>query len=53
MRAARQSRAARRQEQLYEEDITNSHEVTFADLDQLSLTQRFRNSFMRLLSYFI
>ena len=44
---------AHRQEQLYEEDITNSHEVTFADLDQLSLTTRFRNSFMRLLSYFI
>ncbi len=44
---------ARRQEQLYEADIANSHEVTFADLDQLSLTMRFRNSFMRLLSYFI
>ena len=44
---------AHRQEQLYEEDITNSHEVTFADLDTLSLTTRFRNSFMRLLSYFI
>ena len=25
---------AHRQEQLYEEDITNSHEVTFADLDR-------------------
>jgi cardiolipin synthase len=44
---------AHRQEQLYEEDLTNSHEVTFADLDQLGLTTRFRNSFMRLLSYFI
>ena len=44
---------AQRQEQLYEEDITNSHEVTFADLDQLTLPMRFRNSFMRLLSYFI
>ena len=30
---------ARRQEQLYEEDITNSHEVTFADLDQLKLAR--------------
>ena len=28
-------------------------DATFADLDQLSLTTRFRNSFMRLLSYFI
>ena len=44
---------ARRQEQLFEEDIANSREVTFADLDQLSLTMRFRNSFMRLLCYFI
>jgi len=44
---------ANRQEQLFEEDIANSKEVTFADLDMLSLTTRFRNSFMRLLSYFI
>jgi cardiolipin synthase len=44
---------AHRQEQLFEEDITNSHEVTLIDLDALSLTVRFRNSFMRLLSYFI
>jgi hypothetical protein len=44
---------AKRQEQLFEEDIANSKEVTFADLDMLSLTARFRNSFMRLLSYFI
>jgi len=44
---------AQRQEQLYEEDIANSHEVTFADLDQLTTRTRFRNSFMRLLSYFI
>jgi cardiolipin synthase A/B len=44
---------AHRQEQLFEEDIANSREITFADLDQLSLTTRFRNSFMRLLSYFI
>jgi cardiolipin synthase len=44
---------AQRQERLFEEDIANSHEVTFADLDLLSRTQRFRNSFMRLLSYFI
>jgi cardiolipin synthase len=42
-----------RQERLYEEDIANSHEVTLMDLDSLSLTVRFRNSFMRLLSYFI
>jgi cardiolipin synthase len=44
---------AQRQEQLFEEDIANSHEVTLIDLDALSLTTRFRNSFMRLLSYFI
>ena len=44
---------ARRQEQLYEEDITNSHEVTLSELDQLTAATRFRNSFMRLLSYFI
>ena len=44
---------AQRQEQLFEEDIANSHEVTFTDLDQLSSLVRFRNSFMRLLSYFI
>ena len=44
---------AARQEQLFEEDIANSHEVTLIDLDALSLTARFRNSFMRLLSYFI
>jgi cardiolipin synthase A/B len=42
-----------RQERLFEEDIANSHEVTLMDLDSLSLTVRFRNSFMRLLSYFI
>jgi cardiolipin synthase A/B len=44
---------AYRQERLYEDDIANSHEVTLMDLDALSLTVRFRNSFMRLLSYFI
>ncbi len=44
---------AYRQERLFEEDIANSHEVTLQELDQLSLTTRFRNSFMRLLSYFI
>ena len=42
-----------RQEQLFEEDLANSHEYTFIDLDALSLTARFRNSFMRLLSFFI
>ena len=44
---------AYRQERLFEEDIANSHEVTLMDLDSMSLTVRFRNSFMRLLSYFI
>ena len=44
---------AHRQEELFEEDIANSHEVTLIDLDALSRTVRFRNSFMRLLSYFI
>jgi cardiolipin synthase len=44
---------AYRQERLFEEDIANSHEVRLMDLDSLSLTVRFRNSFMRLLSYFI
>ena len=44
---------AYRQERLFEDDIANSHEVTLMDLDSLSLTVRFRNSFMRLLSYFI
>jgi len=44
---------ARRQEELFEEDIANSHEVTLMDVDALSRTVRFRNSFMRLLSYFI
>ncbi len=43
----------RRQEQLYEQDIANSHEVTLEELDRLSRSVRFRNSFMRLLSYFI
>jgi len=44
---------AHRQERLFEDDIANSHEVTLMDLDSMSLTVRFRNSFMRLLSYFI
>ena len=44
---------AYRQERLFEADIADSHEVTLMDLDSLSLTVRFRNSFMRLLSYFI
>jgi cardiolipin synthase A/B len=44
---------ALRQEQLYEADIANAHEVTMNELDALSRTTRFRNSFMRLLSYFI
>ena len=44
---------AQRQEQLFEEDIANSHEVTLAEVDALSRKTRFRNSFMRMLSYFI
>jgi cardiolipin synthase A/B len=44
---------ARRQEELFAEDVANAHEVTFVDLDLLNTRQRFRNSFMRLLSYFI
>jgi cardiolipin synthase len=44
---------AQRQEQLFEEDIANSHEVTLAEVDALSRSVRFRNSFMRMLSYFI
>jgi cardiolipin synthase len=44
---------ARTQEQLFEDDITNSHEVTLAEVDALTRGIRFRNSFMRMLSYFI
>ena len=44
---------AHRQERLFEEDIAVSREVTLMDVDAQSLTVRFRNSFMRLLSYFI
>jgi cardiolipin synthase A/B len=44
---------ARRQEDLFEADIAECHEVTLEELDALSLPVRFRNSFMRLLSYFI
>jgi len=44
---------AKRQEELFEEDIADSHEVTLAEVDALSRGIRFRNSFMRLLSYFI
>ena len=44
---------AHRQEALFEEDIAVSKEVTLMDVDAQSLTVRFRNSFMRLLSYFI
>ena len=44
---------AHRQEGLFEEDIAVSKEVTLMDIDSQSLTVRFRNSFMRLLSYFI
>jgi cardiolipin synthase A/B len=43
----------RQQEQLFERDLSNSHEVTLAELNGLSLRVRGRNSFMRLLSYFI
>jgi cardiolipin synthase len=44
---------AGRQERLFSEDQKVSHEVTLAELDGLSLAVRARNSFMRLLSYFI
>ena len=44
---------AQQQEALFEADIAESHEVTLEELDALSLPVRFRNSFMRLLSYFI
>jgi cardiolipin synthase len=44
---------AHRQERLFEEDIADSREITLIDLDALSRMTRFRNSFMRLLSYFI
>jgi cardiolipin synthase len=44
---------ARQQEALFEADIAESHEVTLEELDALSLPVRFRNSLMRLLSYFI
>ena len=38
---------------MYEEDISNSREITLIDLDALGLTARFRDSFMRLPSYFV
>jgi cardiolipin synthase A/B len=41
------------QERLFEDDLRGSREVTLHDLDELGLGVRFRNSFMRLLSYFI
>ena len=44
---------AGQQERLFEADIADSHEVTLEELDALSVPVRFRNSFMRLLSYFI
>jgi cardiolipin synthase A/B len=44
---------AHRQERLYEEDVAHCHEVTLEELDALGARVRFRNSFMRLLSYFI
>ena len=44
---------AQQQETLFEADIADSHEVTLEELDALSVSVRFRNSFMRLLSYFI
>jgi cardiolipin synthase len=46
-------RLARQQEALFETDIAECHEVTLAELAALSLPVRCRNSFMRLLSYFI
>jgi cardiolipin synthase len=44
---------ARQQEALFGADIAECHEVTLAELAALSLPVRCRNSFMRLLSYFI
>lgn len=43
----------REQEHLFEEDMRHCREVTLEDLDRLSFPVRFRNSLMRLLSYFI
>ncbi len=43
----------REQERLFEEDMANCHEVTLEDLKGLTFGQRFRNSVMRLFSYFI
>jgi len=41
------------QERLFEEDMANSHEVTWEELKSLTFGERLRNSFMRLFSYFI
>jgi cardiolipin synthase A/B len=41
------------QERLFEEDMVNCREVTLAELQSLTFAERFRNSFMRLFSYFI
>jgi cardiolipin synthase A/B len=41
------------QERLFEEDMANCREVTLEQLKGLSVAERFRNSFMRLFSYFI
>ena len=46
-------RLTREQERLFEEDMANCHEVTLEDLKGLNFFERFRNSFMRLFSYFI
>ncbi len=43
----------RQQERLFEEDMASCREVTLEDLKGLSFFVRFRNSFMRLFSYFI
>jgi cardiolipin synthase len=43
----------REQERLFEEDMSHCREVTLEELDGLSFAVRFRNSFMRLMSYFI
>jgi hypothetical protein len=53
MRAPMTSEDAASVPQPKDGDIAESHEVTLEELDALSLPVRFRNSFMRLLSYFI
>jgi len=46
-------RLTNEQERLFEEDMADCREVTLEDLKGQSFAERFRNSFMRLFSYFI